>query len=68
MCKFISYRDNQTGEVVYLNVTSVSEARYDEKQNRLELVVGNPEGKCESRYLTDKEAQQAKVILDGFSK
>jgi hypothetical protein len=68
MCRFIKYRDSHTGETVYVNLTSVTEAKYSEQDNRLEVTIGNPIGECRTAILRGKEAEQAKAALDGICK
>jgi hypothetical protein len=62
MAKMIKYRDGE--ETVYLNVASISEARWNPSEGHLEVTIGDPGGECQSRYLRGEEARKALRVLN----
>jgi len=68
VCKFIKYVDTHEGQTVYVNVRSISEARYDAKANSLEITIGDLGGQCQSRGLSGREAKDALEIIESCAK
>lgn len=68
MSKFIKYKDSHSGASIYLNVSAVSQAEYDPGERTMKLIIGDPGGRCEERYLHGQEAASAAAVLDALTK